>query len=224
MKNGNTGADHFRYSNDEWLAIESFLAAHKIPTRPDDRATLETIVQNFVFLANRTDPRTASVKAAKRHWTDLENHLRATLADIEKLEALDMLAALPFALAENPLAQRAEFKAFKQKLVTAAAYAARATQGHQKSWIGKTDAAGKLVIEAGHHRARGELVDRFFGDLLAFWRDRGGTVGKSNTSPSTRFVQIVAGRVISETFPPSVKKKLPQVRLPGAITDFVRGH
>jgi hypothetical protein len=209
-----TRADHFRYSDDEWAAIEAFLSVRKISTTLDDRSALEAIVQNFVFLANRTDPRTDSVKAAKRHWARIATSAETVITEIEKLEALETrpLASLHIMLADNPLAQVAEFAAFRRKLAALAKYAESATRGHLKSYVGST-IDGKLIVKAGPNRARGELVDRLFRDLLTFWKSRGGHVGRNSTSPSTKFVEVVASRALSI---------IPDVKLPWAITDFVR--
>ena len=76
------------------------------------------------------------------------------------------------------------------------------------------EAKGFKKSARGSNRSRGRAVDHLFEMLLAFWVECGGRVGKGSNSPSTRFVVAAVGRVLSAT--------VPDVRLPGAVVDFVR--
>jgi hypothetical protein len=96
----------------------------------------------------------------------------------------------------------ADYVARKQQTTAAARWATKAAKGlFPKS-------------ARGSNRARGDDVDKLIGDLLAFWTKCGGYAGKGIDSPSTRFVVAAGGRILAET--------VPGVKLPRAITDFVR--
>jgi hypothetical protein len=177
------------------------------------RRTIEAIVNRYLWMTERTDPRSPEVAAALATWARIAEHalaLDAALADLEDLET-GPVRSLKYAIATNPLTPDADYLALKQQLATAARWAAIAARGWPKSVRWEKDVRGQPIsTKAGHNRSRGDDVDRLIGDLLAFWVRRGGYVGKGIDSPSTRFVVATVDRILLD------------VRLPRAITDFVR--
>jgi hypothetical protein len=204
---------NFRYPDQDWLAISALLPSADTAQHGQDRRALEAIVQNFfLWLAVRTDPRTSQVVAAKARWTKLAGQLKAVEATLTELEAMqtrpteslwltvaDILVDSDVTVTAASL--RAGYVAWKTKNAAVARFAARAARGHPKSLVVLAkDAKGRPIkVKPGPNRARGDLVDELFAALLRFWVARGGRIGKGAESPSTKFVEAAAGRILSET-------------------------
>jgi hypothetical protein len=222
----------FQYSEEDWAPIEACLVVSpRIPASSADahvqqyynqpdvaRRSIEAIVHRYLWMTARTDPRSPEVAAARACWTKIAEHAQALNAALDELEAIETQPArsLGYAIAVNPLTPHTDYLALKRRIAAAARWAATMARGWPKSMRWSKDASGRpIMTTAGHRRARGDDVDRLIGDLLALWIRRGGYVGKGIGSPSTRFVIAAAGRILAGT--------VPDVKLPRAITDIVRG-
>jgi hypothetical protein len=201
----------FRYSDEDWRAIEACLT--KLPMAPDAaadaRSHLECIVNTYLILAARSDPRAPDVIAKKACWAKAAEHalaLNAALEELETLEGLEVfLLHTPFAGNSTVIAgilekRHADYLVWKSQCANTARRAAERVKSFRKS--------------NGGNRARGYYVDGLFASLLEFWARHGGGVGKGLRSPSTRFVAAAASGVLKDI--------APAVRMPGAIVDFVR--
>jgi hypothetical protein len=131
----------------------------------------------------RTDARSKEAVEAMACWSRISKHLEMAIAELAKLEALETqpVKSLWFAIHDDPLAQHADYLAWKAKTAAAASFAARAARGYPKSSVWLRDASGEIVrnkkgrptgAKPGPNRARGELVDQLFEDLLTFWKSR----------------------------------------------------
>ena len=199
------------------------------------RHTLEAIVHSFLWMTERTDPRSPEVAKAKALWTKTYRDLRAVLDDFAQLEAMETqpIRVLGYAIAKKPetavdwasgeplepqtdYTPHADYLALKAQIVVAEKCATIAARGWPKSLRWKRDASGQpsrpLTTVAGPNQSRGDDVDKLIGDLLRFWKDRGGKVSKGSESPSTRFVVAAVGQITI----PGVEN------LRHAIVDFVR--
>jgi hypothetical protein len=153
-----------------------------------------------------SDPRSPEQIAVKACWAKIAKHAHALHAAVDNLEAIDPWPAMTLRLAiafaaANLTTPHADYLVWKNQSAELARLAAREAKGFKKS-------------ARGSNRSRGAAVDQLFEMLLAFWVDCGGRVGKGSNSPSTRFVVAAVGRVLFAT--------VPDVRLPGAVVDFVR--
>ena len=212
----------FRYSDADWRAIEACLTklapgeAADAHVRAYGRHAIEAIVRRFLWMVERTDPRSPDVIAATACWEKLTVHLQGTLDALAGLEAIETqpVRTLGYAIAGNPLTPHADYLAWRAQTAMAAQWAKTAGRGWPKSVLWKRDESGRVIgTKAGPNRSRGYDVDRLFGVLLTFWIDRGGRIGKGAKSQSTRFIVAAAGRVLSD--------HAPEVKLPRAIIDFV---
>jgi hypothetical protein len=204
----------FRYPDEDWQAVEACLtklvphAGACALLRQQLRQHIEAMVDSYLRRMALSDPRSPEQIAVKACWARIAKHAQALLAAVDKLEAIDpwreSLLRLTVAFAANPanpITQHADYLAWKNQNAEAARLAAREMKGLKKS-------------AHGSNRSRGRAVDHLFEMLLTLWVNYGGRVGKGNNSPSTRFVVAAVGRVLSAT--------VPDVRLPGAVVDFVR--
>ena len=155
-----------------------------------------------MFRMAHFDPRSPEQIAVKACWSKIAKHAHALHAAVDKLEALDpgpaMTLRLAIAFAKTA---HADYLAWKNQCADAGRLAAREAKGFKKS-------------ARGSNRSRGRAVDQLFEMLLELWVNCGGRVGKGSNSPSTRFVVAAVSRVLFAT--------VPDVRLPGAVVDFVR--
>ena len=230
----------FQYPEKDWLGIDACLIK-LAPIEAEDRHTIEAIVHRFLWMTERTDPRSPDVVAAKAGWAKIAKHAKALNAALAEMEAMETspINSLTYAIAldrtekMSPVAlppgrlralpsnrlitPRDDYVTWKRQTADAERWAATAARGWPKSlvWSDEKDANGRPVsTKAGHNKSRGDDVDKLIGDLLTFWRARGGEVGTRIGSPSTRFVMAAAGRVLC--------KNVPGVKMPGAIIDLVR--
>lgn len=211
----------FRYSDEDWRAIEVCL--EKLGADRSDahvrtywRHTIETIVHSYLWMAERTDPRSLEVVAAKACWRKLAVHLQGALGALADLEAIETqpIRTLGYAITRDPLNPHDDYLAWRAQTAAAGRWAKTADRGWPKSIRWKRDASGRVIgTKVGPNRSRGDDVDKLLGALLTFWVDCGGRVGKGSNSPSTRFVMAAIGRVLPAAI---------GVKLPRAIVDFVR--
>jgi hypothetical protein len=201
----------FRYSDEDWLPIEACLA--KLVTDAGAwRPTIEAKVHAYLWMTARTDPRSPEVVAAKACWKKLAVHLQGALDALAGLEAIETQPArtLGYAIARDPL--NPLYPVWRAQIEAAERWARTAARGWPKSVRWRRAASGQIVgTKAGPNRSRGDEVDRLFADLLTFWIDRGGHVGKSSNSPSTRFVVAAVGQILPA-----------DVRLPNVVVAFAR--
>jgi hypothetical protein len=172
------------------------------------RQHIEATVDAYLRRMAHFDPRSPEQIAVKACWAKIAKHAHALHAAADKLEAIGPWPAMTLRLAisfaanpANPITQYADYLAWKNQNAEAARLAAREMKGFKKS-------------ARGSNRSRGRSVDQLFEMLLTLWVNYGGRVGKGSNSPSTRFVVAAVGRVLFAT--------VPDVRLPGAVVDFVR--
>ena len=198
----------FRYPDEDWRAVEACLT--KLVPHADACALLrqhiEATVDAYLRRMAHSDPRSPEQIAVKACWAKIAKHAHALHAAVDKLEAINPWPAMTLRLAiafaaANLTTPHADYLAWKNQNAEAARLAARDMKGFKKS-------------ARGSNRSRGRAVDLLFEMLLTLWVNYGGRVGKGNNSPSTRFVVAAVGRVLSAT--------VPDVRLPGAVVDFVR--
>jgi hypothetical protein len=200
----------FRYPDEDWRAIEACLT--KLPMAPhaaaDARSHLECIVNIYLMMAARSDPRSPAAIARKACWTKVAEHalaLNAALEELETLEGLEVLLNIEFAGNSTVIAgilerRHADYLVWKSQCAKWAHRATEKVKSFRKSSSG--------------NRARGDYVDGLLASLLGFWARHGGRVGKGLRSPSTRFVAAAASGFLKEI--------APAVKMPGAILDFVR--
>jgi hypothetical protein len=188
----------FEYSDEEWEVVETCLTQLRksgdtprdTPPVADDRGTLETIINNFVWLTERTDPRHPEVVATKEQWSKVKKHiagLNAALAELDAMRAKPMRGA-KLAMTRNGDPREAD-----------GGFAAWRTQTTElEHWAGIGARGWPVSMRPGRNRARGDLVDQLIGELLSFWHAHGGDYGQSTTSPSTEFVLIAVAPVLPE--------------------------
>jgi hypothetical protein len=175
----------FRYSDAEWRAIEQCL--RKVTNEPASwRLPLEFLIELYLGVLRRTDPRSLEAATARDCWNAISEHVRGLRLQFDKL------AILQWPCSELP--------AWQSAVMTMAARAADELASFEKTHS---------------NRARGDNVNTLIKDLLAFWRARGGHVGRSANSPSTGFVMAAAGKVLANT--------VPKIRLQSAVIAIARG-
>ena len=192
----------FRYPDEDWRAVEACLTK-LVPDAAAWRPIIEIMVHAYLWRMAHFDPRSPEQVAANACWARIAKQAHELHATLEELDAIDAgrFGVIAFAAnPANPITQHADYLAWKNQNTEAARLAAREMKGFKKS-------------ARGSNRSRGAAVDGLFSFLLTFWYACGGRVGKGSNSPSTRFVVAAVGRIL-----PSA------IKLPRAITDFVRSH
>jgi hypothetical protein len=199
----------FRYPDEDWQEIEACLT--KLMPDADAyacallRQHIEATMEAYLHRMAYFDPRSPKQIAVKACWAKIAKHANALLAAVDKLEAIDSwrtgVLRHVIVFATDPTTPPADYLVWKNQNAEAARLAAREMKGFKKS-------------ARGSNRSRGRSVDQLFEMLLTLWVNYGGRVGKGSNSPSTRFVVAAVGRVLFAT--------VPDVRLPGAVVDFVR--